>query len=257
MYKDSCHTLHLQDKLNLKRQPVQPQVQCTVLMSLSRAQAGTLESMRGELATTRAAIRALDALVADERTASAAALSSIRAELLGERRRSARCALTSRSAVWAEVSQRDALMSAHMESLKRQNARLRNDIASASALAAEYELREADLVSALQESSSWIEGRLAMEVDAVAVTAVAASRDGAERDLRAAVCVLAPVTAAPAAAPTLPGAPSAELDALRRIFVEREARLAALEATLAKVRSEFYFTVLFYANLAHNLTRSP
>ena len=146
-------------------------------MSNARAQAGTLESMRGELATARGAMRALETLVADERTVSAAALTSIREELVVERRTTAHSAATTRSLVWAEVAQRDALTSAYVESLKRQNARLRNDIASASALTAEYELREADLVSALQEGRAWIESRLALEADAAAAAIAAAARN--------------------------------------------------------------------------------
>jgi len=121
------------------------------------AQAGTLESMRGEMAATRISVNALEALLDTEREETARSLAAARDSLIVERREAA--------ARVRRATERGG------EALRTISA-LQREVAGHSARELQYAQREADLMGGLNECRSWIERRLKRDAVAAGTNAI-------------------------------------------------------------------------------------
>ena len=124
-----------------------------------RAQAGTLESMRGEMAATRISVNALEALLDTEREETARSLAAARDSLIVERRKAA--------ARVRRATERGG------EALRTISA-LQREVAGHSARELQYAQREADLMEGLNECRGWIERRLKRDAAAAGTNGGAA-----------------------------------------------------------------------------------
>ena len=122
-----------------------------------RAQAGTLESMRGEMAATRNSVNALEALLDMEREETARSLAAARDSLIVERREAA--------ARVRRATERGG------EALRTISA-LQREVAGHSARELQYAQREADLMGGLNECRGWIERRLKRDAVAAGTNAI-------------------------------------------------------------------------------------